>query len=100
MRPWSLVTPAQIFKDKLEAKLLTERLRWKDESKVYSAKVYAVKQAKMLLECIHMVSAFFGPIERVDDRHRRPAGPALAGVEGRRALNLEPPSPASQWPSW
>lgn len=46
-----------IFKQKLQKKLLKERLRWNDELKVYTAKIYNAIQAKLLLEQQKMVSA-------------------------------------------
>ena len=47
----------QKFKDKVVAKLLAESLRWNDEFKLYSAKVYTAVQAGKILEAMRMVSA-------------------------------------------
>ena len=38
------------FKDKVNAKLLTENVRWNDEFKCYTAKVYTVEGAIMVRE--------------------------------------------------
>ena len=40
----------EIFKAKVNDKLLAETLRWNDEFKLYSAKVYTAEQAQMVLD--------------------------------------------------
>ena len=46
----------KVYKEKLEALLLTERLRWNDDIKKYPAKLYSYKQAEMVLQASKMVS--------------------------------------------
>ena len=46
----------EIFKVKVGEKLLAETLRWNDEFKLYSAKVYTAEQAQMILDAMRMVS--------------------------------------------
>ena len=46
----------EIFKAKVGEKLLAETLRWNDEFKLYSAKVYTAEQAQMVLDAMRMVS--------------------------------------------
>ena len=46
----------EIFKAKVGDKLLAEMLRWNDEFKLYSAKVYTAEQAQMVLDAMRIVS--------------------------------------------
>ena len=46
----------QVYKEKVGALLLTERLKWNDDIKMYHAKLYSYEQAAMVLEASKMVS--------------------------------------------
>ena len=46
----------EMFKDKVGEKLLAETLRWNDEFKLYSAKVYTAEQAQLVLDAMRTVS--------------------------------------------
>ena len=46
----------QTFKDKVHPKLISEMLRWTDDVKLYSAKIYTYKQAVMVLDAMRQVS--------------------------------------------
>lgn len=46
----------EIFKDKVNGVTLEERLRWNDEVKLYTVRVYTYEQAVMVLEHMRMVS--------------------------------------------
>ena len=47
----------KVYKEKVEPKLLTERLRWNDDKKFYSAKIFSYEQAVMILDAMRTVSA-------------------------------------------
>lgn len=47
----------QVYKEKVGALLLTERLKWNDDIKMYHAKLYSYEQAAMVLQASKMVSA-------------------------------------------
>ena len=46
----------QTFKDKVHPKLISETLRWTDDVKLYSAKIYTYEQAVMVLDAMRQVS--------------------------------------------
>ena len=86
----------EIFKAKVGDKLLAETLRWNDEFKLYSAKVYTAEQAQMVLDAMRMVSekderdlASVTVDETIfDDAHRAEIKIFPLEVEGDGNINL------------
>ena len=86
----------EIFKAKVNDKLLAEMLRWNDEFKLYSAKVYTAEQAQMVLDAMRMVSekderdlASVTVDETIfDDAHRAEVKIFPLEVEGDGEINL------------
>ena len=86
----------EIFKAKVGDKLLAETLRWNDEFKLYSAKVYTAEQAHMVLDAMRMVSekderdlASVTVDETIfDDAHRAEIKIFPLEVEGDGDINL------------
>ena len=86
----------EIFKAKVNDKLLAETLRWNDEFKLYSAKVYTAEQAQMVLDAMRIVSekdkqdlASVTVDETIfDDAHRAEIKIFPIEVEGDGDINL------------